>query len=88
MREFYSPDPPQHGSFYGRVYGGRARFTPVITVVYEDGGNQTADVQFSCMKTYQPDGEPIFDAYGANATKVGPMMASVLVALLLGLYLS
>lgn len=83
MREFYFSDPPRAGSdHYGRVFGGRSGFTPVITVV-DDGKNKSAnpDVQFSCMKTYQPDGEPIPDAYGGSA-RARPTMALTLVTLL------
>lgn len=83
MRPFYFADPPESDSdFYGRVFGGRAGFTPVITVVYEGGTNSTRpDVQFSCMQTFERDGHSREDVFNSGATagwRVGSLLLTVL----------
>ncbi|KAJ0166558.1 hypothetical protein CTA2_6828 [Colletotrichum tanaceti] len=58
MRSFTFADAPDSGSdFYGDLFGGRAGFTPVVTVGFPEDTAQNRGIQFSCMKTLQRDGE-------------------------------
>ncbi|GKT51779.1 uncharacterized protein ColSpa_11960 [Colletotrichum spaethianum] len=58
MRSFTFADAPDSGSdFYSDLFGGRAGFTPVVTVVFPEDTTQDRGIQFSCMKTLQRDGE-------------------------------
>ncbi|GAB1319679.1 hypothetical protein MFIFM68171_09889 [Madurella fahalii] len=67
MRQFYFTDPPE-SDFLRPLFGGRAGSTPVVTVVYDGEGNDRApNVQFVCMKTYQPNGNPQPDPFEGAA---------------------
>ena len=99
MRMFFFPDPPDAGlDFYGRVFGGRAGFTPVITVVYDTDGkgngngngndNDTdPEVQFACMQTFERDGDPREHPYSGGSV-VGQNGLGSLLALVLSLGLA
>ncbi|RDW70895.1 uncharacterized protein DSM5745_08406 [Aspergillus mulundensis] len=78
MRLFYfvnAPDDKSVNEFYSPVFGGRAGFTPVMTVLYTDGGQNDnengtdadPEVQFTCMKTFHRDGEPRQEPFGSGA---------------------
>ncbi|PVH87050.1 hypothetical protein DL98DRAFT_582364 [Cadophora sp. DSE1049] len=78
MRQLYSADPPPDGDdakYYGRAFGGQEDWTPVVTVVYEGGGDGEEEfggegVRFSCLKTFQPDGEERVIIYESEAGKM------------------
>ncbi|KAM0276581.1 hypothetical protein ACHAQH_006586 [Verticillium albo-atrum] len=61
MRQLYFAEPPSSASDYlGRLYGGRAGWTPVMAVVYgeeESDDVPDPDVSFLCMETLKRDGE-------------------------------
>ena len=71
MAQWYFSNPPESSEFYARQFGGRAGFTPVFTVVYgSDEDDTDPDLQLFCMKTFEPDGDPIFDPLGAEGHAV------------------
>ncbi|WYZ40841.1 hypothetical protein EsH8_IV_001182 [Colletotrichum jinshuiense] len=70
MRYFTFADAPDSGSdFYGDLFGGRAGFTPVVTVVFPEDTAQDPGIQFSCMKTFQRDGESREGAYESGTDR-------------------
>lgn len=78
MREFYLIDPPNPGSrYYDRVFGGRAGFTPIITALYNNGSGEP-EVQLTCMKTFQPNGKALSDAFGAGERPKAKIAISIL----------
>lgn len=67
-RQIYFADPPEDGAeFYGRIFGGRAGFTPLATVVYGSDNTSDPDVQFTCMQTFEADGSGRKDPLGESA---------------------
>lgn len=88
MRQLYFADPPSSDSeYYGKVFGGRDGYTPVITVMYADGESSEIledGVQFSCLQTYQSDGEAREDLFQSRAVALSSMIsnASLIAALL------
>lgn len=87
MRQLYFADPPDSDTdYYGSVFGGQAGWTPVITVVYGEDGEEIGEqgIQFSCLQTFQPDGEEREDIYESVAAR-GPGMSNVSLLMLFGL---
>ena len=87
MRQLYFADPPDSDAdFYGSVFGGQAGWTPVITVVYGEDGEEIGeqDIQFSCLQTFQPDGEAREDIYESVAAR-GSGMPNVSLLMFFGL---
>ncbi|CCF33147.1 hypothetical protein CH063_05399 [Colletotrichum higginsianum] len=77
MRSFTFADAPDSGSdFYGDLFGGRAGFTPVVTVVFPEETSQDREIQFSCMKTLQRDGESREGPFESGAQ--GPLHSVVM----------
>ncbi|KAJ3960543.1 hypothetical protein N0V92_002794 [Colletotrichum tropicale] len=61
MRAFTFADAADTGSeFYDSLFGGRDGFTPVVTVIFQEDEEdiENRGIQFSCMKTFQRDGDP------------------------------
>ena len=85
MIQWYFPDPPEPSEFYARQFGGRAGFTPVFTVIYGSDEDETdPEMQFFCMKTFEPDGEPRLDPLGdeGHASAQRSAKSSILIAIL------
>ncbi|KAI9373761.1 hypothetical protein BJX61DRAFT_501519 [Aspergillus egyptiacus] len=83
MRLFSFVDPPASGKdFYSPIFGGRSGFTPVMTVLYGEQNDSPPDVQFTCMKTFERDGDPREDQFEGGAVAGPRVGSSVLVALL------
>lgn len=89
MRQFLFPDPPDAGSdFYGSIFGGRSGFTPVVTVTYDgnaDEDRSRAQVQFSCMKTFERDGdapEGPFES-GASFSDQSHFLMAIIISILI-----
>ncbi|RAR10589.1 short-chain dehydrogenase [Stemphylium lycopersici] len=67
MRHLYYGDPPNSDQdFYDNINAGLAGWTPVITVLYD--GDDDAEVlengvQFSCLNTFQPNGDETENPY-------------------------
>lgn len=78
--QYYLDDPPKGSTqYYSRLFGGRAGFTPVVAVVYEDNKDKPT-VQFSCMQTLMKDGqlrEATFDNAGQRTSPYPAVAASV-----------
>jgi hypothetical protein len=77
MRHLYFGDPPTSDEdFYDNFNAGLAGWTPVVTVLYGDDQESEVPengVQFSCLSTFQPDGEkpenPYENTSGAGALR-------------------
>ena len=83
MRLFYFPDPPAGGkNFYSRIFGGRAGFTPVMTVLYDRTNDTRPDIQFSCLKTFERNGNPRKDPLASGgASSPGVSLSMLMVSL-------
>ena len=88
LRQLYFADPPSSGSgYYGKVFGGQAGWTPVITVLYSgDDEAEISDsgVQFSCIQTFQADGEARKDIFESAAVTPLRISSLALLSMLVG----
>ncbi|KXX80766.1 hypothetical protein MMYC01_203936 [Madurella mycetomatis] len=79
MRQLYFIDPPE-SDFLQPLFGGRAGFTPVFTVMYNGEGNDsTPNVRFVCMRTYQANGDPQPDPFEGTAVIARPMNTATVI---------
>lgn len=69
---------------------GRSGITPVVTVLYDESGSESPDVQFACMRTFAADGGALPDTlnYESSAEMRLTAPRSVLAAAVSGLLLA
>ena len=88
MRQLYFADPPTSDSdYYGKGFGGQAGWTPVITVFYsgdEEAEISDSGVQFSCLQTFQADGEAREDIFESAAGALPRISSFALLAVFVG----
>lgn len=82
MTQFLFSDAPGSGSdFYGEIFGGRSGFTPVVSVVYDE--DDDAEVQFSCMQTFERNGDAHENQFGSAAAVVSRTPMAVMISALI-----
>lgn len=78
MRQYYFKDPPQ-SDFLEPLFGGRAGYTPVVTVLQGGNNESMSEVQFTCMRTFYSDGETQAEPFqgAGNSIKSGSMFLGI-----------
>lgn len=66
---------------FSEIYGGRAGFTPVIGVVYEEDEDKP-EIQFQCLQTLQPNGETREARFPSSAANTAPVYTYAALAIL------